>query len=163
MSSCYFCDELQKRKSVLWENDCWFSIFDTYPVSPGHSLIIPKRHLKDFNELKEIEWRTLLQAIQKTIVIVEKTNLRALYEQFVIDHETDISVWFCKKALEHPKLGTKPEGYNHGFNDGKAAGRTVDHLHWHSIPRFMGDMENSQGGVRYVIPNMGEYTARNLK
>lgn len=43
------------------------------------------------------------------------------------------------------------------MNDGKAAGRTVDHLHWHIIPRYDGDMIDPRGGVRYVIPEMGNY------
>ena len=33
----------------------------------------------------------------------------------------------------------KPDGYNIGVNDGKAAGRTQDHLHIHLIPRYKED------------------------
>jgi diadenosine tetraphosphate (Ap4A) HIT family hydrolase len=69
----------------------------------------------------------------------------------------DNSEWFLHKAIEHPRINTKPDGYNHGLNDGRAAGRTVDHLHWHIIPRYDGDMADPRGGVRYVIPEMGNY------
>jgi diadenosine tetraphosphate (Ap4A) HIT family hydrolase len=59
--------------------------------------------------------------------------------------------------LAHPRINTRPDAYNHGFNDGKAAGRTIDHLHWHIIPRYEKDMSDPRGGVRFVIPEMGNY------
>lgn len=157
MNGCYFCNLLQKRVDIFWENDLLYAIFDNCPVSPGHTLIIPKRHVADYAELNETEWKKLKVAIQKVIEIIEKTSLKSVYQQFIKDHETDQSVWFCKNALTHPKINTKPDGYNHGFNDGNAAGRTVNHFHWHVIPRFENDMQNSQGGVRFVIPEMGNY------
>jgi superfamily II DNA or RNA helicase/diadenosine tetraphosphate (Ap4A) HIT family hydrolase/HKD family nuclease len=51
----------------------------------------------------------------------------------------------------------QPDGYNVGFNDGTAAGQTVGHLHIHVIPRYLGDMPDPRGGVRYVIPGKGNY------
>lgn len=46
----------------------------------------------------------------------------------------------------------KPDSYNIGINEGEAAGRTINHLHIHLIPRYKGDVKNSQGGVRNIIP-----------
>ena len=68
-----------------------------------------------------------------------------------------IQFFFCQEAINHPRINTKPDGYNHGVNDGKAAGRTVDHFHWHVIPRFEGDVKDPRGGVRFVIPEKGNY------
>ncbi len=53
-----------------------------------------------------------------------------------------------------------PDGYNIGFNAGQAAGQTVFHLHVHVIPRYQGDMEDPRGGVRHVIPHLGNYLRR---
>lgn len=50
-----------------------------------------------------------------------------------------------------------PDGYNVGFNDGAAAGQTVDHLHVHVIPRYTGDIPDPRGGIRHVIPGRGNY------
>jgi diadenosine tetraphosphate (Ap4A) HIT family hydrolase len=52
----------------------------------------------------------------------------------------------------------KPDGYNIGVNIGSAAGQSVFHVHIHIIPRYKGDVENPQGGVRHVIPKKGHYT-----
>jgi diadenosine tetraphosphate (Ap4A) HIT family hydrolase len=50
-----------------------------------------------------------------------------------------------------------PDGYNIGMNCGIAAGQSVMHFHCHVIPRYVGDMENPKGGVRYCIPEKGLY------
>lgn len=51
----------------------------------------------------------------------------------------------------------KPDSYNIGLNEGKVAGRTVEHLHIHLIPRYKGDVDDPQGGIRNVIPGKGKY------
>jgi diadenosine tetraphosphate (Ap4A) HIT family hydrolase len=33
----------------------------------------------------------------------------------------------------------------------------VFHFHCHLIPRYLGDMHNPRGGVRYCIPEKGNY------
>ncbi len=50
-----------------------------------------------------------------------------------------------------------PDGFNIGMNCGESAGQTVMHLHVHVIPRYTGDMPDPRGGVRHVIPWMGNY------
>lgn len=46
-----------------------------------------------------------------------------------------------------------PHGYTIGINEGRAAGRSVDHLHIHLIPRYFGDVEDPRGGIRQATPN----------
>ncbi|MDO8538159.1 MAG: HIT family protein [archaeon] len=48
-----------------------------------------------------------------------------------------------------------PDGYNIGINEGLAAGRSINHLHVHLIPRYAGD-SLVKGGVRNVL---GKYVA----
>lgn len=50
-----------------------------------------------------------------------------------------------------------PDGYNVGFNAGRAAGQTVFHAHLHVIPRFAGDVEDPTGGVRHAVVGRGHY------
>ena len=50
-----------------------------------------------------------------------------------------------------------PDGFNIGVNDGKAAGQTVAHTHVHVIPRYIGDVGDPRGGIRWVIPEKTRY------
>lgn len=55
---CPFCTLPLGR--ILEENEHALRIRDAYPVSPGHSLVIPRRHLGSFFETTEPERRALL-------------------------------------------------------------------------------------------------------
>jgi len=50
-----------------------------------------------------------------------------------------------------------PDGYNIGFNCGKASGQSVMHFHMHIIPRYKGDVDNPKGGIRGCIPSKMSY------
>jgi diadenosine tetraphosphate (Ap4A) HIT family hydrolase len=65
-----------------------------------------------------------------------------------------------KDAIEHGLEKVQDhswDGFNVGINYGAAAGQTVPWPHVHLIPRRVGDMEDPRGGVRYVIPEKGNY------
>ena len=45
-AGCVFC-ALEDSGRVLLENELALCIADAYPVTPGHSLVIPRRHVAD--------------------------------------------------------------------------------------------------------------------
>ncbi len=102
-----------------------YSIYDKFPVTEGHALVIPKRKSANYFEMTDRE----------------KTAC-----QIMIHRVKDI---LTKKF--------NPDGFNIGFNMNEAAGQTVFHTHIHVIPRYKGDVENPRGGIRNVIPGMGDY------
>jgi ATP adenylyltransferase len=102
-----------------------YSIYDKFPVSKGHALVIPKRKSANYFEMTD----------------KEKTACRIMVER-------------VKDILEKKY---QPDGFNIGFNMHEAAGQTVPHTHIHIIPRYQGDVENPRGGIRSVIPGMGDY------
>lgn len=59
-----------------------------------------------------------------------------------------------KKLIEKEH---KPDGYNIGVNISPYGGQTVNHLHFHLIPRYKGDIEDPRGGIRNAIPNLVKY------
>lgn len=156
MEACLFCTQEYRENSHL-EDDLFFVVFDAYPVSPGHMLVIPKRHVLGFLDLHRQEWEGLQSTITAAVSALAATDLLAVYERMMQSQISDNSIAYCKAALKHPKIGMKPDAFNHGINDGIAAGRTVHHLHWHIIPRYAGDVLDPRGGVRYVIPENGNY------
>ena len=52
---CIFCDIIKEKRHHIHENRLACSFFDSYPVNPGHVLIVPKRHVKDYFELTKEE------------------------------------------------------------------------------------------------------------
>ena len=50
-NDCTFCN----KSEFILENEHWICIYDNYPVSNGHTLIIPKRHFNDYFLSTELE------------------------------------------------------------------------------------------------------------
>jgi diadenosine tetraphosphate (Ap4A) HIT family hydrolase len=65
---CPFCE--MPRLRILRENSSGFLIYDGYPVTELHSLIIPKRHVADIWDLTEPETADCLELLrqQKDII-----------------------------------------------------------------------------------------------
>lgn len=52
--NCPFCEFIRSQEPVA-ERGTFFAKHDKYPVSPGHILLIPRRHVATFFELNEQE------------------------------------------------------------------------------------------------------------
>lgn len=156
-SECLFCEAGKNPKNIIYQNDIFYAQLDKFPISPGHAEVIPKRHIDSLMDLKKDEWLSLQEALKETVQLIEALDFKEIYTEFLENPLNEKSEWFCKKMLEHPGIDKKPDGYNFGNNDGEAAGRTIHHLHIHIIPRFTGDVEDPRGGVRHIIPGMGNY------
>jgi ATP adenylyltransferase len=154
---CLFCEEYKNPENVIFENKFFYARFDKFPISPGHTEIVPKKHIESFLALKPEEWVSLQDAIKETVHLIEMLDFRQIYTKFLENPINEKAASFYQKMLKHPGIDKKPDGYNFGINDGEAAGRTVHHLHVHIIPRFLGDVENPRGGIRHMIPGLGNY------
>ena len=54
--NCLFCNiQTNERTRIIAENELAYVIRDGFPVTPGHTLIIPKRHAVDYFELVQSE------------------------------------------------------------------------------------------------------------
>ncbi|MGB5746287.1 MAG: HIT domain-containing protein, partial [Desulfobacterales bacterium] len=54
MSVCPFCyDNIKDR--IVAEHNSVVAIQDSYPVTGGHLLIVPKRHIEDYFSINETE------------------------------------------------------------------------------------------------------------
>jgi len=61
--SCLFC-ELPTERVVL-ENEVALALRDGFPVSPGHTLVIPRRHVASWFEATPEEHRGLLALVAR--------------------------------------------------------------------------------------------------
>ena len=121
MSDCPFC-----KRSAVSLGEHWQLVKDKYPVTRGHQLIVPKRHVTKLTDLTKEEREELGPAM--------------------------VQAFYCVKIIS-----SCMDGFNIGLNNGETAGQTVDHIHFHFIPRREGDVDDPEGGVRGVIPDKRTY------
>lgn len=57
MDNCVFCKlkETIDKDRIIYEDSDWLAVLDNYPVSEGHTLLIPKRHCETFFDLSDVE------------------------------------------------------------------------------------------------------------
>lgn len=69
MTDCPFCNRIAASQFIQ-ENQLAVALPDAYPLSPGHTLIVPRRHVEDFFDLTAEEqaavW-TLVQLVRQHI------------------------------------------------------------------------------------------------
>ncbi len=119
-NNCRFCKLIENQiKDNILEDEDFHAFLDLAPVSKGHCIVIPTRHIVSFFDM-------------------DSEYVSGLYE-------------FIKEVKNKLDERFNPDGYNIGINDGRAAGRSIDHLHVHIIPRYEGDMKNPKGGVRNIL------------
>lgn len=116
---------------IFFENELVIGLWDGFPVSPDHALLITRRVVPTWFEATAQEQKAMTEATLDVKRIIE-----------------------AKCVSENRPL---PDGYNIGINSGAAAGQTVFHLHMHVIPRYQGDVADPRGGVRFVVPAKANY------
>jgi diadenosine tetraphosphate (Ap4A) HIT family hydrolase len=66
---CPFCS--REQRSLLVESDFAFAIPDGCPITKGHTLVIPKRHVASLFDLSEVEqaaiWRIVAEVRQRLV------------------------------------------------------------------------------------------------
>ena len=71
--TCAFCERIAAGEFVA-QNDLAVAFLDTYPVSPGHCLIIPRRHEADFLALNEAEQTAVWALVQQVTAHIETSG-----------------------------------------------------------------------------------------
>ena len=106
---CIFCDIFAGKipSSKVYEDNDVLAILDISQVTYGHTIVMPKKHVKN-----------ILEADEETVCSCMKV-VHALSRQIV------------------ERTGAK--GCNILNNCNEVAGQSVDHLHFHIIPRYSKD------------------------
>ncbi|MFN7088204.1 MAG: HIT family protein [Candidatus Paceibacteria bacterium] len=109
MGDCIFCKIAKKEipAEIVYEDKNAIAFLDINPISPGHTMIIPKYHAPNLSWLPDEYIGPLFFAVKQ---VADK----------------------LQKALN-------PDGLSFGINQGRVTGQTIDHLHIHIAPRFVGD------------------------
>lgn len=103
--ACIFCKIICKEipSKIIAENDHVIVVEDIAPKAPVHYLIIPKIHIKNINDLQDID--------------EHNTALREMF-RMVQQIATNLS---------------EPKAFTLVSNNGAEAGQSVFHMHWHLL------------------------------
>lgn len=72
-SSCVFCVVDEAR--ITWEAPAALAVWDGYPVSPGHALVVPRRHVASWADLTADEKAAIIAGIDAVrSLITERHN-----------------------------------------------------------------------------------------
>ena len=70
--NCPFCRP--EPDQVFLETDLILGLWDSYPVSPGHALLIPRRHVADWFEADPATQLALIAALPMARDAIEKDH-----------------------------------------------------------------------------------------
>ena len=68
LKACLFC---RPQREILVENAHAIAVFDSYPVSPGHSLILPRRHAETVWDLSDEEYAACYALVRELKPVLE--------------------------------------------------------------------------------------------
>jgi len=110
LENCPFCDDKQLKGRALWEDELTVTFLADPHLMPGHTLVVPKRHIEKPWELTQDE----LQAVF--------TNL-----------------WKVERQIIKSNLGTGCDVRQNYRPFMKQSRVKVDHIHFHVLPRTLMD------------------------
>ncbi len=113
--NCPFCN-LSSKVEIICETVSCVAFYDEYPVSPGHALIVPKRHVSSYFELTNREREAMnivLQYVKKKVD--ERFHPDGYNVGMIIGEYAGQSVFHChmhlipryKGDVENPKGGVR--------------------------------------------------------
>ena len=70
-NNCPFC-KVESEREIIASSLLSVAFYDGFPVSPGHALIIPKRHVSSFFDLSKEERQDLLNLADSVKRILEE-------------------------------------------------------------------------------------------
>lgn len=73
MTDCPFCSRIAASQFIV-ENQLALALPDAYPVSPGHTLIVPRRHVRDFFDLTAEEQAAVWTLVAPVREYLEKAH-----------------------------------------------------------------------------------------
>ncbi|MGA2783463.1 MAG: HIT family protein [Candidatus Bathyarchaeia archaeon] len=78
--ACVFCEIIDGTavSHILYQDNDFIAILDKYPVSIGHTLVIPKRHFERVNDLSQTDFCALYARVHAlNRVITSRLNASA--------------------------------------------------------------------------------------
>ena len=76
VSGCLFCELPPDKFVVVDENELCLTLTDSYPVTEGHCLIIPKRHAATYFDMNFVEVEAATQLLHQSRERIQQQDPR---------------------------------------------------------------------------------------
>ena len=86
--NCIFCSIIEGKQPayIIEENEHFLIILDIFPLRPGHTLIVAKRHVKFIEDLTYQEREVLIDLINKMSKKLKRSKLNAKATQIILNN-----------------------------------------------------------------------------
>lgn len=93
MKKCVFCSIIKNNRpyhEIIWSDKNHIAFLDSYPMTRGHTLVIPKKHTDYLFDLKEKKYLSLFKASKKIATIIKNAlkckRVALVVEGFSVHH-----------------------------------------------------------------------------
>lgn len=85
-NDCPFC--LKQKMKIIFETDNFYFAYNHFPVVPGHSMVITKRHIrtepeiaqsKEFKQISDNAWLYIEKKYSQPITFVHPPSLQSVF------------------------------------------------------------------------------------
>jgi ATP adenylyltransferase len=105
MKPCLFCNIDKSR--IVSESDLCYAIADGFPVTKGHTLVIPRRHAETYFDLTDDEvmaCNDMLRALRKSILALDP-SVKAFNVGMNAGEEAGQTIFHCHIHLIPRRAG----------------------------------------------------------
>ena len=73
-TDCIFCQVVKKKipSKILFENEKILAFLDIYPIFKGHTIVIPKNHFQNIEDIPENELIEIFKIVKNLAVLIHK-------------------------------------------------------------------------------------------
>jgi len=71
---CIFCKLAEREipSQIIFENELDIAFLDIFPISEGHTIVIPKKHYSNLEYIPDYELTELFKVVKKLAIMIHK-------------------------------------------------------------------------------------------
>ncbi len=71
---CLFCQIVEKSipSNIVFENERNLAFLDIFPISKGHTIIVPKSHYQNIEDIPDKELAEIFKIVKKLSILIHK-------------------------------------------------------------------------------------------
>lgn len=112
---CPFCPDGLKRRVIVGARTLAVATEDNYPINPGHTLVVPRRHVPHLGDLDENEWMALRGEVR-----AQQRRIRGTFTVGVNDREA------AGQTVPHAHIHVIPRHHGDTPNPRSGVRKAVD-------------------------------------